>query len=263
MTISSSISSQAASSSLPPLLQSVGLACLPVSDMPAGSNLARKAVAAAVITARQLEEGHYAIEVNCLSDAQPCEFPLTVLLDQALDEDAATLLSSSDRAVLAVEAASRRFFVEQRLGVLASGIGIIDPALFFDPRCDERAVCRRLDIPVCLLGDRDVELSWRGKTPAAAEGVALAHAVSRLILWVHGASVHQGRPDPFFDLLIPLAGTLMEQEARYPILAPMLRARPFNRAISLLSYYQAYRAAREAGDAHACWASFEDGLMHS
>ena len=34
----------------PPVIQSVGLACVPIDDMPPGTALARKPVAAAVVT---------------------------------------------------------------------------------------------------------------------------------------------------------------------------------------------------------------------
>ena len=58
---------------IPPVIQAVGLACVPVNDMPSGSTLARKPVAAAIIAMVAREDGHPDVVVTCVSDARAME----------------------------------------------------------------------------------------------------------------------------------------------------------------------------------------------
>jgi hypothetical protein len=247
---------------MPPVIQAVGLACVPVEDMPPGTALARKPVAAAVVTLHARDDGHRDVTVACLSDARDLEFPLPVLMEDALIAGAQTIITEPDCDVLRIEATARRFFVEQKLGKLAKGQGLVDPVAMFGSGHDEVALCRRIGIATNLVADQDVARWWRCDAPAAAEGAALIIAVSRLMLWAHGASFLTGRPDAFFETLLPLREKLMDIEADRPELKSILGSRPFGRAASFASYYHEYRAKRDAGDEEARWATFEDGLYY-
>lgn len=173
-------------SEIPTVIQSVGLACVPIDCMP-GPMLARKPVAAAIVTLHMRDDGHRDVAIECVSDARDLEFPLPVLVERALIGCAPVVITQSDCAVLAIEAAARRFFVEPKLGALAAGQGLIDPVAMLGAGQDEGALCRRLGIPASTTPDGDVARWWRRDAPAAAEGVALTNAVSRLMLWVRTA----------------------------------------------------------------------------
>lgn len=247
---------------MPAVIQSVGLACVPVDDMPSGSAMARKPVAAAVITLSERDDGHRDVTIACMSDARDLEFPLPVLVNDALVAGAPIIMSQADCDLLTVEAASRRFFTEPRLAALARGQGLIDPVAIFGLDADEGALCRRLGIAANLVLDRDVALSWSRRLPAAAEGVALTVAVSRLMLWAHAASFRDAVPDAFFETLLPLRERLMDLEHGQPQLKAVLGTRPFGRAASFAGYYRDYRALRDAGDDAARWVTFEEGLSY-
>ena len=247
---------------VPPVIQAVGLACVPINDMPPGTALARKPVAAAVVTLHARGDGHRDVNVACMSDARDMEFPLPVLVNDALVAGAPVIMTESDCDVLTIDAASRRFFVEPTLGALAKGQGLIDPVAMFGAGHDEAALCRRLGIPASIAPDSDVAKWWNRNAPAAVEGVALTIAMSRLILWAHGASFLLGIPDAFFETLLPLRQRLMDLDAERPELKPILASRPFGRTASFASYYHEYRAKRDAGDEEARWVTFEEGLSY-
>lgn len=247
---------------MPPIIQSVGLACVPVDDMPPGSVLARKPVAAAIVTIAERGDGHRDVIVNCVTDACEFEWPLPVLIDNALVPTAPTIITDDDRKVLAIEATSRRFFAEPRLGALNRVRGAIDPVAMMGEGGEEVALCRRLGIPANLIPDADVARWWKRDAPVAVEDVALTAAVSRLVLWAHIASFQNAQPDTFFETMLPLRERLMELEQTHPGLKPFLSSRPFNRAASFASFYREYRAKRDAGDSDAHWVTFEDGLSY-
>lgn len=247
---------------VPPIVQAIGLACVPIDDMPPGTALARKPVAAAVVTLHTRDDGHREVSIACLSDARELEFPLPVLVEDALVAGAPTIMTAHDYDALRIDAAARRFFVEPKLGVLASGQGLIDPVSMFGAGYDEVALCRRLGVAATLVADRDVAKWWRRDAPALAEGVALNSAVSRLLLWAHGASFTAGLPDAFFETLLPVREKLMDLEATRPEVRAILATRPFGRAGSFASYYREYRARRDAGDEDARWLTFEEGLSY-
>lgn len=245
---------------VPPVIQAVGLACVPVADMPPGTALARKLVAAAIIAIVEREDGLRDVVVTCVSDARQFEWPLTVLIENALVAGASAIITESDRTVLAVEAACRRFFAEPKLSMLAAGKGALDPTALLGATGDEAALCRRLGIPISLASDSDVAQWWSRDAPTAVEDVALTVAVSRMVLWAHGASFRDAIPDAFFETLLPLRERLFDLEANRPGLKSMLASRPFHRAASFASDYREYRAKRDAGCADARWVTFEDGL---
>ena len=246
---------------VPPVIQAIGLACVPVDDMPPDVALARKPIAAAIITIAECGDGHRDVVVKCVSDARDLEFPLPVLVNDALVEGVPTIITAGDCDALTVEAASRRFFAERALGSLAGGQHLIDPAAMFGAGHDEVALCQRLGIPANLAPARDVARWWDRDAPLAVEDVALTTAISRLLLWAHGTSFQQGRPDAFFEMLLPLRLRLLDLEATHPGLKPMLASRPFHRAASFASYYRDYRARRDAGD-DGRWLTFEDGQSY-
>jgi hypothetical protein len=171
-------------------------------------------------------------------------------------------MTEPDCDVLSIEAAARRFFVEPKLGALASGQGRVDPVAMFGSGHDELALCRRLGIAGSLVADRDVARLWRRDAPAAAEDVALASAASRLMLWAHGASFLTGKPDAFFETLLPLREKLIELEATRPEVKVVLASRSFGRAGSFASYYREYRVRRDAGEEDVRWLTFEEGLSY-
>lgn len=72
---------------VPPVIQAVGLACVPIDDMPPGTALALIPVAAAVVTLHARDDGHRDVKVDCMSDARDLEFPLPVLVEDALAPD--------------------------------------------------------------------------------------------------------------------------------------------------------------------------------
>ncbi len=246
---------------VPPVIQAVVLACVPVVDMPPGTSLARKPVAAAIIALVERDDGHRDVTIKCVTDARDMEFPLPVLVNDALIASAPTIITQRDCDALAIEAASRRFFSEPTLGALGQGQDLVDPVAMFSGGRDETTLCRRLGIPANLVPDSDVARWWSRDTPLAVEDVALTAAVSRVMLWAHGASFLRGLPDAFFEMLIPLRLRLLDMEAEHPGLKPLLASRPFHRAASFASYYREYRAKRDAGD-ESRWLTFEDGQSY-
>lgn len=244
---------------MPPVIQAVGLACVPVADMPPATTLARKPVAAAIVTLTERDDGHRDVVIKTVTDARDMEHPLPVLINDALVAGAPTIITQADRDVIMAETASRRFFVEPALGSLAKNL--IDPVAMFGAEHEEAALCRRLGIPANVVPDSDVARWWNREAPMAVEGVALTIAVSRMMLWAHAASFMEGRPDPFFENLLPLRLRLFELEEQYPGIKALLASRPFHRAASFVSYYRDYRAKRDAGD-DSRWLTFEDGQSY-
>lgn len=247
---------------VPHIVQALGLACVPVGDMPCGTVLARKPVAAAIVTLHLRNDGHREISITCLSNARELEFPLPALINDALLEGAPTIITDQDRELLMIDAAARRFFVEPRLAILASGATMVDPVAMFRAGHDETALCRRLGIVVHAVSDIDVAHRWNHAAPAAAESVALSTAASRLMLWAHAASFLDGTPDAFFETLLPLRERLMDLEGERPELRTILASQAFRRAASFASFYREYCARRDAGDDHAPWVTFEEGLFY-
>ena len=107
---------------LPKCLQVIGLACIPVNDIPdQHPALARRPVAAAVLTMVDQDDGHRWINTICVSDARKSEIPLPHLLDKTLLPGVVQIASMADRMTLAMDAMSRRFFVEPALAELCFG----------------------------------------------------------------------------------------------------------------------------------------------
>ena len=174
-----------------------------------------------------------------------------MLIENALVPGMPTIITEADLVVLAVETASRRFFVEPKLAALARGQGVVDPTTMLGGSRDEAVLCRRLGISVELASDSDVARWWNREAPAVVEDVALTAAVSRMVLWAHGASFLGALPDAFFETVLALRERLFDLEGEHSGLKPMLASRPFHRAASLASDYRAYRAKRDAGDVDA------------
>jgi len=247
---------------MPPLMEAIGIACVPVEGAPAGTLLARKPLAVAVITIGMRGDGHCDANVAIVSDTRPLEFPLPVIIEEQLAIEAPTVASNADVQVLTLDATARRFFVEPRLARLARGEGLIDPVAMFGSGADERGLCHRLGIPLPTTGDAGVARSW-AYVPAPAEEVALMSAASRLMLWAQHAAFVAAEPDPFFEPLLALRERLFELERGYPGVKALIDCAPMMTAVSFASDYQAYRARRDAGDEDARWVRFEDGLFHS
>lgn len=249
---------------VPAAIQAVGLACVPLHDMPAGEKaLARRPVAAAVLTLQRRSDGHREIVAAAMSDARDSEFPLPWLIDRALMPIAPTIITPNDRALLEVEAMARRHWAEPTLADLCDGAHTIDPrAMMGETVGDEAALCRRLQIPAPLVSDVDVERTWGRHAPETAMDVAMGQAVARLMLWAHARAFAAGEPDGFYETLPPLRDWMQDEEARWPSLRAALRSRPIARAASFAAEYRTYRDARDGGDPTATWATFEDGLFH-
>lgn len=250
---------------MPAAVQAVGLACVSVADMPPSERvLARQPVAAAVITLQTRGDGHREIVAQRLSDARAAEFPLTWLVDQALVDHAPVIITAADRALLATEAAKRRFFAEPRLAALCGSLETLDPLTFMGvPVGDEAALCRRLGITFPQVNDADVERGWNTHVPNAAEEVALGIAAARLTLWAHAEAFRAAEPAAFFETLLPLRDWMETQGRAAPSLYRAVRSRPIARATSFATTYRDYREARDAGDPQATWVSFEDALFHT
>ena len=249
---------------MPGSIQALGLACVPVQDIdPALATLARRPVAAAVLTLQRRGDGHRELVATTLSDARDTEFPLPHLLEKALVAGAPAIVSAADRTVLAVEATARRYWAEPRLAALCAGNGAIEPALVAGGTLvEEAALCRRLQIPLPLVSNTEVERTWSRHAPEAAMEVALGHAIARLMLWAHGRAFATGEPDVFFETLLPLRDWMLDHEECWPSLKAAARSRPVMRAMSFAGEYRRYRDARDGGDGSARWISFEDGLFH-
>lgn len=249
---------------LPKYLQVIGLACIPVNDMsddqPA---LARRPVAAAVLTLVEQGGGQCGVSAICVSDARKSEIPLPHLLDKTLLPGVAQIASATDRATLAMDAMSRRFFVEPALAKLCSGEEAIDPAAMGEQGFDERTACRRFSIPMPEIGDADIELAWSRAAPAAAEDHALRVATARLMLWAHVEAFWSARPEPFFETMLALRDWIDASEYLKAALADIGNSRPIRRADSFAHHYRDYRQRLAAGDETARWVSFEDGLFHA
>lgn len=246
---------------VPPVIQAVGLACVPIADMPPGTMLARKPVAAAIVTVTERDDGHRDALVTIVTDARDMEHPLPVLINDALIAGAPTVISQRDHDVLAIDAASRRFFCEPALGALANCQNLIDPVALFGCGHDEAALCRRLSIPTNLAPDSDIARWWNRDTPQAVEDVAVTVAVSRAVLWAHAIAFRSGRPDGFFETMIPLRLRLLEMENERPTLKALTSSRPFHRAASFASSYREYRVRGDAGESGR-WLTFEDGQSY-
>lgn len=244
---------------MPPVIQAVGLACVPVTDMPPATTLARKPVVAAIVTLTERDDGHRDVVIKTVTDARDMEHPLPVLINDALVAGAPTIITQADHDVMMAEAASRRFFVEPALGSLAKNL--IDPVAMFGAGHEEAALCRRLGIPANLVPDSDVARWWNRDAPLAVEGVALTIAVSRMVLWAHAASFLHGLPDAFFETVVPLRLRLLDLEAEHPSVKALLASRPFHRAASFAGYYRDYCAKRDTGD-DGRWLTFEDGQSY-
>lgn len=247
-----------------PIIQSIGLACVPLHDMPpTQAAIARKPVAAAVLTLAPSEDGSAEIFCARMSDALDQEFPLAWRIDQELLPEALTVITAQDRTILALEAAARRFFVEPHLAQLCAGRNAVDPCLMAGERViDEMALCRRLSIPTSYVSDRDVQSSWRRQSPWSAEEVAMARAIGRLILWANMESFRSSEPGPFFRTLLPLQAWMYNQAESAPSVYRMATARPLMRAASFAAEWRAYEAKKASGDPDA-WVKFEVGLFHS
>ena len=207
-------------------VQAIGLACIPIEDMPADSvALARKPVAAAVLTLRTRDDGHPELVATRLSDARDTEFPLPWLIDQALMPGMVKLISAEDRHVLAGDTMARRYFVEERLAALCRGTDVVDPGSLPDAGVsDEAALWKRLEIPFGRVDDRAVKRCWSRGAPGVAEDIALGTAVVRgrsmlpglregdLLLVRYGARVRPG------DLVVArfVDGTLAVKRAVEP-----------------------------------------------
>lgn len=250
---------------LPDIIQAVGLACVPVADMPASEPaLGRRPVAAAVIRLHAQADGHREVIATLVSDARDTEFPISWLIDQALVAGVPTIISAEDRTTLSVDAMARRFWAEPRLASVCTGANTIDPrALFGGVVGDELALYRRLKIPTSQVPDTEVERMWSRHRPEPAMDIALGISASRLMLWAHSAAFVGGEPDAFYETLLPLRDWMVDEEARSPSLHRAGRSKPITRATSFASDYLNYRAARDAGDEKATWAEFEDGLFHT
>ncbi|WP_311270957.1 hypothetical protein [Sphingobium sp. WCS2017Hpa-17] len=248
-----------------PIIQSIGLACVPLHDMPAKTGgLGRKPVAAAVVTLQERDDGQCDIIGARMSDAMDMEFPLAWRIEQELMPNALTIVSAEDRAILGAEAAARRFFVEPRLARVCAGKNVVDPcSMLGEGGVDEQALGRRLSVPTSFVSDKDVQAHWSRHAPQAAEEVALARAVGRMILWANLEAFRTSEPRPFFRTLLPLQTWMYDQAERAPSLYRMATARPLMRAASFAAEWRAYEEKKAQGDPDASWVSFEIGLFHS
>lgn len=231
---------------MPPLIQAVGLASVPVVDMPADQPaLCRVPIAAAIVTLALRDDGHREIAVARHSDARAAEFPLPWLIDQALIPGAPMIVTPADAAMLTIAAMERRFWAEPRLACLMRDRSPVDPTQVGGIGvADEAALCHRLGIPPAQVTGAEVEQSWARHTSEPAIDAALGVAVARLMLWAHGAAFAAASPEPFFETLLPLAAWLAGEAERVPSLDPLLRSRPIRRATSFASYYREYRSRR-------------------
>lgn len=246
----------------PKTVQAIGIACVPMDNqeraLPA---FAARPVAAAIVTLRS-EGGGLALQAGVSDNARDTEFPLSHLVDRALIPDAAKLVAVLDVERLTADAMARGHFDEpqlaralsQRERHLPEGIGAED----------EWALCRRLDIPFRMAG---YEMAAAGSSPdavvATSGNAALINAAARLMLWAHVRAFEDGKPDAFFETMKALAAWIEADEHRQALLEDVSACRPMRRLRSLGSYYETYRAARDAGDEHARWVTFEEGLFHS
>ncbi len=252
-----------------PVIQAVGLACMPGHDLATDAPFAKKPVAAAVVTLRQRDDGHIDCIAKRMSDARDMEFPLALLLHEALVPGALRIISATDRETLGAEAMARRFFLEPRLASVVRGEDVVDPVGLALPATANRSddvealLCRRLSIPLVTSSDGAIERLWSRHAPGPVEAIALGRAVTRLMLWAHGAALQSGEPGPFFETMLVLRGWMDTQGEESPDICRWATSRPLMRAASFASDWQAQLRAHAAGNSDAGWTTFEDDLFHS
>lgn len=235
---------------LPHILQSIGFACVPIHGMPDDDlRLARRAVAAAVLTLQVRSDGHREVLASVVATAPSGDKTVTHALVQSLVLRAHTLVSDQERAMLAVEAMSTGHVGDARLASLCGGAAAQDPAdLVGTGVAEPAALCRRLRIPTALVIDADVEQAWIKSSKVAACDVALGNAIGRLMLWAHQAAFTSAQPDALFETLLPLREHLLDQQHVWPSYKRALGARVFAYVLNHQADYIAYRDARAAGD---------------
>ncbi len=247
---------------LPLVIQSVGIACVPLHDMPPNdAALNRKPIAVGIVTLRAGERGKGIVTATSVSDARDMEFPLPWLVDQALESGAVVLISDEDRQILATEMLARRFWAEPKLSSVCGGANAVDPARAGIPTGDEAALCRRLSIPIPSVSDAEIQRRWSRHTPEPAETIALQRAVARLILWAHIEAARIAAPAPFFEMLLPLRAW-MNAQTEGSVIAGIATSRAMLRAGSFVQEWLEHERKLDAGQAHD-WGEFEDGLFHT
>lgn len=249
-----------------PILQSVGLICVPTGTADDAGWIERKPVAAAVLTMSQGGDGRISIFHEVATAVDERQFPLPWLVEQELVAGVPTLVGAGDIERLAVEAAQKRFFVESKIASLhAGGDHAIDVAGLAGDGISEKGLCRRLNIPLDPISETEVERIWncRSDTRVIRLGRhALASSVSRLMLWANLMAMRESEPGWFYETMLALRCWVDERERDAPTLYSWGMLKPIMSAVSYVDEYRRDLARRAAGQP-SDWPRFASGLFHT
>ena len=253
-----------------PIVQSIGLICVPVGDPAKSGWIERKPVAAAVLTLSQRDDEHIHVFAETMSAVDEQQFPLPWLIEQELVTGSPTLISPAERALLITDAAQARHFVEPKIAqLMTDGEFAIDVAALAQADggwCpDEMCLFRRLGIPHCEPSETEAARVWTwypqaDRAPLLREQ-ALSAAVSRLMLWSNLMAVREAEPGWFYEPMLALRSWLNEQENDRPELYAWSTSKPIMRAASFVQEYRHDLDRRLAGEPSS-WPQFEKGLFH-
>lgn len=243
-------------------VQAIGLASVPLHDMPKDKPIAHRPVAAAIVTLQQRDDGHREIVATTMSVASDAvDTPLVTLTEQALLPTGVRLISPADRLAIAAEAIAQRRFSEPRLVELAIGARVVDPAEALGG--DEAAAFRRLQIPAVEDDAGSIEHAFVTGARRALEQSALCIAAARMMLWAHTAGWCDSDPAPFFDTHLTIRDWIEGDPELASTLRAIAQSRPIRAATTLAPFYRQHLARRAAGDTDTSWYAGEGAMPRS
>lgn len=248
-----------------PIIQSIGLVCVSTTESADAGWIERKPVAAAVLTLSQRDDGHIHILHEVVTAIDELQYPLTWLVEHELFVGATTLVGAGDAALLVVDAAQQRFFVEPKLQSIVDADSTINVVGLAGDGIGEAGLCRRLNIPRLELSEREAARIWTWHAPddrvATLGRHALARAVTRLMLWANLMATRHQEPGWFYETMLGLRCWLDERQADVPELYAWGTSRPIMRAVSFVDEYRRDLGRRLAGQERD-WPPFGPGLFH-
>ena len=223
-------------------------------------------VTAAIVTLRQQEDGSTQLDVARMSDAREMEFPLSWLVDQALDTGASVLVSLQELQALAVTIMRTGFFNEERLAQLLSGsMSIVDLGQIVPgEHTDEAQLARSLRLPPALSPVAHAGAptdEQRLACEAAATEAALSRALRRLIIWAHVSAARTAEPAFFYEVVGAIIAWIQDHEQEVPRLLPWPSCSRLSKATYRRRQYLEDLGHRQAGLPRS-WPVFEENLSY-
>lgn len=249
-----------------PIVQAIGLVCVPSNERDDAGWVERKPVAAAVVTLSQRDDGHVTIFHEVMNAIDEMQFPLPWLVEQELVAGAPTLVGSGDAVLLSIDSAQQRFFVEPKVQDLKTGSHVIDVTGLAGEGIGEAGLCRRLGIPLLEMGPTEANRVWtwfpHDARAAALGQQALGKAVSRLMLWANLMAACESEPGWFYETMLALRCWFDERETDAPALYGWATCKPVMRAVSFVEDYRRDLGRRLVG-LERDWPEFSPGLFHT